>query len=433
MAVMTEAQVLGAEIERVLPDVPVAFDRDSTFYSQIEKRPVEVISGRDMRCPIELTPGGYTRGYNSDGGSLGPGSGPTYDKAVVNTVDLAHVVSWTTRSQWVTDDRRKAVINNFRRLLANQMAQFRRDIDSLISFGDGNASLGTTAAAVSVGGINAATDSLQLSVNPTTGTIYDGFGAHNVRQGLRVDFWASDWSAKVNTNPVEITYWDIKNKIIGFATGTSGGPSAGAHVVMEGFPGSPPVSLFGVAYHHNDSSTGTWLGFDRSQTPQIVANSVNANSNPLALPYPRLALNLIGDRLGLKERGQRTQAWTHPAQQQAYEELGFGISQIVKSAKEEALDLYFSENMRMAGAPVKVSYSWDRTRIDFVDLDLWGRAELHKPGFYEVDGKRIFEARAGDGSVAASMTFHLVSSFNTFVKLPAGCSYVKSLLYPTGY
>ena len=424
----TEAQVIGAEIERVLPDVPVSFDRDDTFFAQVEKRPVEVISGRDMRCPIEIAPGGYTRGFNSDGGDMGVGSGPTYDKAVINTVDILHAVEWTTRSQWVTDDRRKAVINNFRRLLAKQMSQFRRDVDALITVGDGNASLGTVGTFTSQG-INSSTDSILMNV--------DGFGAHNVRQGLQIDIWAADWSyKKTQTTPLEITYWNVQTKTIGFATGYSfltANPVSTDHIVMSGFGGSPPIGPYGVAYHDNASTTGTWLGFDRSVTPQIVANNVNANSNPLALPFPRLALNLIGDRLGIKQRGQRTMAWTHPAQQQSYEELGTSYVQIHKEAKEEALDLYFNENMRLAGAPLKISYAWDRTRIDFIDMDLWGRAELHKASFYEVDGRRIFEMRGNSGGLAAAMIFYLSASFNLFVRLPAGCSYISSLTYPSGY
>lgn len=421
---MTEAQVLGAEIERVLPDVPVSFDRDSTFYSQIEKRPVEVLSGRDMRCPIELSPGGYTRGFNSDGGDMGVGSGPTYDKAVINTIDMLHAVEWTARSQWVTDDRRKAVINNFRRLLAKQMSQFRRDIDSLISVGDGNGSLGTVGTYTATG-INAGTDSILMNV--------DGFGAHNVRKGLRVQFWSSNWATLRAGGPAEITYWSVQTKTIGIPSGLITGIAANDHVVMEGFNGTPPISIYGVAYHDNASTTGTWLGFDRSVTPEIVANNVNANSNPLALPFPRLALNMIGDRLGLKERGQRTQAWTHPAQQQSYEELGTSFVQIQKQAKEEALDLYFNENMRLAGAPLKVSYSWDRTRIDFIDFDNWGRAELHKASFYEVDGRRIWEMRGSSGGLAAAMIFYLSASFNIFMRLPAGASYISSLTFPSGY
>jgi hypothetical protein len=376
-----------------------------------------------MRVPIELFPGGFTRQYNSDGGDMGVGSGPTYDKAVINTVDLLHAVQWTAKSQWVTDDRRKAVINNFRRLLANQMSQFRRDVDALISVGDGNGDLGT------VGTYTAASPAGQDTIVMNV----DGFGSHNVRYGMNVDFWASDFSAKRAGGPALINYWDIKNKTIRIPSGQVTGILANDHVVMEGVSGTPPVSIFGVAYHHNDATVGTWLGFDRSQVPQIVSNSVDAAQNPLALPFPRLALNLIGDRLGLKERGQRTTAWTHPAQQQAYEQLGAALIQIHKQPREEALDLYFSENMRLAGAPLKISYAWDRTRIDFVDLDLWGRSELHKAAFYEIDGKRVFEMRGTSGGLAAACIFYIVASFNCFVKLTAGTSYIKNLKAPTGY
>lgn len=430
MSQMTEAQVLGAELERVLPDVPVWFDRDATFFSQLEKRPVEVVSGRDMRIPIELSPGGKSRQFNSDGGAMGRGSGPTYDKAVINTVDLLHAVEWSVKSQWVTDDKRKAVINNFRRLMANQMAQFRRDVDGLITSGSGDGVLGTVSASDINSGV-AGYDVLTLDT--------DGFGAHLVRKGQDILIYSGDLLTArtvADATNKDVKYIDIPNKIIRLTTAAFTPVAAtfvGDKIVFDGVSGTPPVSMNGVLYHHNDASVGTWLGFDRSATPEVRANSVNANSNPLALPFARLALNKIGDRLGIKERGQKTQAWTHPAQQQAYEEIGQGITQIFKQPKEEALDLYFNENMRLAGAPLKVSYNWNRKRIDFVDLDLWGRAELHKAGFYDVEGRKIFDLRHTDGGLLAAMIFYIVASFNTFVKTPAGCSYVKGLTVPTGY
>ena len=65
-----ESQVVGAELERVLPKVPTLFDRDDVFYSSIEKRPVEVVSSRDMRVPLEMRPGGKFGYFDPDGGDL---------------------------------------------------------------------------------------------------------------------------------------------------------------------------------------------------------------------------------------------------------------------------------------------------------------------------------------------------------------------------
>jgi hypothetical protein len=123
----------------------------------------------------------------------------------------------------------------------------------------------------------------------------------------------------------------------------------------------------------------------------------------------------------------------HPCQKQAYEELGQLASIIQKQPKDEALDMYFGDNLQMAGAPVKTSFSWNKTRIDFVNQEVWGRAELKPAGFYEVDGQKIFPIRGASGGIAASMIFYIVASFNMFVNNPAACSYIYGLTIPSGY
>ena len=118
-----EAQVVGAELERVLPNVPTLFDRDDTFYSVLEKRPVEVVSSRDMRIPLELRPGGKSGYYSPDGQDLGRGDMPYFDKAIVSSAHLKHAVEFTTKTMWSTDNNRKAVINAFRHNLAPVIAR----------------------------------------------------------------------------------------------------------------------------------------------------------------------------------------------------------------------------------------------------------------------------------------------------------------------
>src|SRR6267154_1872186 len=98
----SETQIIGAELERVLPKVPTMFDRDDVFYAAIDKRPVEVISSRDMRVPLEIRPGGKTGYFNPDGGDLGRGDMPTFDKAIINTVNYRHAVEFTAKAMWST-------------------------------------------------------------------------------------------------------------------------------------------------------------------------------------------------------------------------------------------------------------------------------------------------------------------------------------------
>lgn len=418
--VMNENSVIAGEMERVAPVVDATYDVDDTFYARIEKngKGVERISGRDMRIPLKLRPGGYFGHFNPDGGDLGIGAGPQYDKAVINTVHLRYACQWTKKAEWGTDDTRKAVINAFRDIMADAMPEFRRNTNSLLMTA-GNGVLGTVSAVATAGGVDTV----------TLGT--DGFGARLLRHGLKVNVYdatlATQRTAAVEP---EITYYDLANKQVKLSPAVPGIVATDV-IVVSGLSGANPVSIYGVPYHMSNASTGTWLGLDRATTPEIRASRVNAGG-ALALAHTRLALNKLGDRLG-KNRKLKLQAWLHPAQVQAYEELGQALMQIDKGSGNETLDLYFGDNIRLAGVPVEADFSWDKKRIDFIVPEMWGRAEMRKPGFYEVDGKRIFELRGPSGGVATAQVFYITASWNLYMKNPAAGAYIDNLTVPSGY
>jgi len=419
MAVVSETQVVANELERVSPKVPTLFDRDDVFYSTIEKRNVEVISARDMRIPLELEPGGNFGHYDPDGGDLGRGDGPKFDKAVINTVHFKMGVEWTKKAEWATDDSRKAVLNTFRHLLAKSMPEFRRQVDSAcMTAGDGVVVNNTTRAASTV---IAGGDKWTIAAT-------DAWGVRLVRKNQTVAVY--DTTLATKRGEAKVVFYDLENRVIETYPAITGA-TTGDKLVLSGLPASP-TGLLGVPYHHSNASSGTWLGFNRANVPEIRANAVNAASSALSLPFVRLALNKVGNRVGLDQMGKVT-AWTHPCQKQAYEELGQMVSIIQKQPKGDALDMYFGDNLQMAGAPVRVSFSWDKTRIDFVNTDIWGRAELKPAGFYEVDGQKIFPIRGASGGLASSMIFYLVASFNLFINNPALASYIYGLTIPSGY
>lgn len=419
---LTEAQVLANEMERVQPKLATLFDRDATFYSTIEKREGEKVSARDMRVPLELRPGGLFGHYDPDGGDLGLGDGPTFDKG---TVPIAHIkfgVQWTKKAEWATDDARKAVLNTFRHLMGKSMAEFRRYVDSLCMT-DGTGTLGT---------ISAVTVNTPAGFDTITlGT--DGFGARLLRYGQPVNIYSSTLATNRTLGAEKkVAFYDSVNKQIRIPTGTPG-ITTGDKVVVSGVSATPPTSILGVPYHQNGASTGTWLGLDRATTPEVRGNRVAAGGG-LALPFPRLAFNKIGDRLGA-ENTKKVTAWMHPAQLQAYEELGQMVTVVNKDiSKNQGMDLlYDQDNMRIAGVPIKTSYSWDKTRIDFIVNDAWGRAEMKPVGFYDVDGKKIFELRGASGGVAASQIFYIVASFQLFMLNPVAGAFIDTLTVPSGY
>ena len=415
---VTEAQVAALELERVVPKVRLLFERDDKFFANIKKRDVEKISHRQMRVPLELRPGGSFQYFNPDGGDLGRGGGPTFDKAVLNSVFVSENIEYTKLTQWATDDERKAVVNSVRRLTASALDEMRRQLDSQM-MQSGTGVIGTVTADTPAGGSNV--------ITLTT----DGFGARLMRFGQTVQVF--DATLATNRGSGVITFWDVENKIINI-TPTIAGVIATDLIVTNGI--SAPTSLpalYGIPYHHSNASTGTWLGFSRATTPEIRANRVNAGSAALTLPLPRLAINKIGNRVGI-DNNFSPRAWTHPCQQQAYEEIGQLVSIIQKAAKEEALNMYFGgSNMQLAGAPVKPSFNWDKTRIDFVTDEVWGRAEILPIGFYKTDGRNIFEIRGASGGVAAAEIFYMVVGMQTFVNNPAACSFIDTLAVPSGY
>lgn len=423
----TELQVNATELENVQSKVPVLFEREATFFSQIEKRPVEKVSARDMRVPLEISPGGLFGHFDPAGGDLGRGEGSEFDKALVSTANLKHAVEWQTKAQWATDDARKARINTFRHQMATAMKEFRRAVDALCMT-DGTGVLATISNVASAGGKD----------TYTLATAGEGFGARLLRKKQFYSVYSANLGTRrpfaglgaVNgEGPIE--FYDGPNKTVRINSAAAGA-IATDKLVVSGLSATPPVSLLGVPYHHNNASTGSWLGMDRALIPEIRANRVAAAGSAFALPFPRLAMNRVGDRVG-QDSVMKMEAWMHPCQQQAYEELGQLVAIINKEAKQQGLDLYFNDNMQMAGAPIRKSYSWDKTRIDFIVKEVWGRAEMHAPGFYDVDGRKVFEIRGASGGVAASQIFYIVASFNLFVNNPAACVYIDQLAVPAGY
>jgi len=420
MAVV-ESQVAALELERVLPKIRVLFERDDKFYANIKKRDVEKISNRQMRIPLELRPGGSFGYFNPDGSDLGRGGGPTFDKAVLTSVFMSEAIEYTKLTGWSTDDERKAVTNGVRRLTATALDEMRRQLDAQM-MQDGTGAIGTISAVATASGVD----------TYTLGS--DGFGARLMRFGQTIQVF--DTTLNTLRGSGVITKWDVANKSVD-VTPAIAGAIATDRIVTNGI--SAPTSLpalYGVPYHHSNASVGTWLGFSRAATPEIRSNRVNAASAALSLPFPRLLINKIGDRVGI-DNDFNPDMWMHPAQVQAYEEIGQLVVLISKQAKDESLNMYFGNGkgggMQMAGANVKASFNWDRTRIDAIVDEVWGRGEILPIGFYTTDGRKIFEIRGPSGGVVTADIFYMVCGMQTFVSNPAATGFIDALAVPTGY
>ena len=415
---VNEAAVASNELERVRPKIEELYESDAFFYSSIQKRDVEVVSYREMRIPLEMAPGGDFGYFDPNGSDLGRGNGPDWDKATLRPVFLKIGIEYTKLAQWATNDRRKAIQDTVRRLTARAIIELRRQLDAQMQQ-PGDGTVGTITSVTTAAGV----DTYVLNS--------DGFGARLVRKNQTVQVY--DTTLLTLRGSGKITKWDVENKIIDV---TPAVPLSAAtdRLVTQGI--SSPTSLpalYGVPYHHSNASTGTWLGFNRANFPEVRSNRVNGGSAALTLPLPRLAINKIGNRIGLENKMKIT-AWTHPCQFAAFEEIGQAvIIQNKTGTKDEGLNMYFSDNMQFAGAPGRKHFNWNQKRIDFVVDSVWGRGEILPIGFYQVDGRRIFELRGASGGVATADIFYMCTGFQTFITNPPATAYIDALAIPSGY
>lgn len=417
MAVV-ESQVSALELEKVIPKIRTLFERDDKFFSNIKKRDVEVISQRLMRVPLEIRPGGSFQYFDPNGGDLGRGGGPTWDKAVLNSVFMSENIEYTKLTQWSTNNDRKAVTNAVKRLTATALDEIRRQIDAQL-MQDGTGVVGTI-------------DNYSTSGGVDTYVLDSDYGARLVRYGQTIQVFSSDLAT--NRGKGTITFWDVENSTIEVEPAIANAQN-GDVLVVDGItsPASVPA-LYGVPYQHSNSSVGTWLGFSRATTPEIRSNRVNGGGSALSLPLPRLAINKIGNRVGI-DNNFKPNAWLHPCQKQAYEDIGQAVIMVQQpnqNSKEGDLNMYF-DRMQFAGAPDRPSFNWKKSRIDFVSDEVWGRGEILPIGFYMTDGRRIFEIRSSSGGVATSDIFYMVCGMQFFVNNPAATAYIDNLAIPAGY
>jgi len=416
---MSNSQTIAIQLEKVRDKVPLLYERDDVLLSMIQQRgDVEKVSSRAMRLPLQVNPGGKAGSYNADGGDLGRGSGTAYDVATVSPVFYRFAVEITKLVEYASNAREKAIENAAKKEVVNGMKQFRAFLDKLVQTA-GNGVLGS----IATGGISGTT--FTMNVPP---------GAALVYVGQTIQIYDSTLTTNRGTANVfaadPITAQTITVDVV--PTGTV----VGDVIVHDGLSGAQPVSLFGVPYHQNNATTGTWLNLNRATYPvQLATPRVNAGNAALTPANVRLAINKVRKSLGINQVGKLI-AYTSVEQEHAWENLGISISQIIKeggSGNGNDLDLLFTGRKTMSGVPIKSSVNANQTRVDFLDLSHWGRAVMKDIDFFEIGGQTVFPIYGASGGLSASYIFYFDTGFQLWDDSPRSGAYIDSLARPSGY
>jgi hypothetical protein len=422
MPAQANANVVALQLEKVRDKVPLLYERDDILLTMIQQRgDVEKVSSRNMRLPLQVNPGGKAGSYNADGGDLGRGSGTAYDVAQVSPIFFRFAIEITKLVEYATNGRERAIENATKREVANGVKQFRAFLDKLMQTA-GNGVLGTINSIAGPTFTMAVPSGAALVYPGQTIQIYDTTLTtnRNVAAGVTTTVLSAD--------PINAQTITVDN----VPTGTV----ATDVIVHDGLTGAQPVSLFGIKYHQNSATTGTWLNLNRATYPvQLQTPRVNAGNAALTPSNVRLAINKVRKSLGINHIAKLI-AYMAVEQEHAWENLGITVSQIIKEGGEHSsndLDLLFSGRKTMSGIPIKSSVNADQTRVDFLDLAHWGRAVLKDIDFYEVNGNTVFPIYGASGGLAASYIFYFDTAFQVWDDSPRTGAFIDTLARPSGY
>lgn len=426
-AAQANADTLAVQLEKVRDALPLLYERDAELLGFITKRgDVEVVSSRLMRIPLQITPGGRAQQTNPDGGPVGRGSATIYDVAQVTPISFSFPIEINTQVRWATDTKEKAMANVVNKEVTNGMAQFKSFLNKLLQT-NGNGVIGT---------IN--------NVNGTVFTMAVPNGAALAYKGQQLQVY--DTTLTTNRGTVNVLQVDpVTNQTITVDV-TPGGTIATDVLVIAGLAGALTTqsSLFGLKYHQNSATTGTWLNLSRATYPvELATPFFNAGGAALTPTMIRLVYNKMRKALGVRKVDdlKKLIAYMSIEQEHAYENLGITISQVIKEGgpgEANDLDLLFQGNKTMGGVKIEPSIVADQTRIDFLDLSHWGRAVTKDIGYFtDGDGKTNFPiiATAGPAAGAPQYTdwFAFVTEFQVWNDSPRSGAFITSLARPTGY
>jgi hypothetical protein len=418
MAALNNAQVLAAQVEKVIPALKPMYEIDDSIITKV-KRKGEIVSNRAARVTLKMRPGGRFGMYNPDGGGLGRGTATDYEVLQVSPSHFKESVEATKLAQMATDSSDKAVLNAVKEEMKNIVVEFKVQQEKAFFRGP-------------TGQLGIFTSAVGTVWLLTADTAYVPSQKFRVGEGLTV-VDTTITTLRTGT-PVVTAIDDVNNKIT--VDANPAGIVATDKIFYEGITldlvgHTASGGLNGITTFHDDSQSGTYLSLNRANFPELWTPSVDAASALLAIGNLRLGLNKVRMALG-SDAAKGITFVLHPGQAHSYEDLGQLISEINKAGGNQSLDLLFGD-LSVAGMPTIQSINQDRTRIDALSIESLGRTVLQEVDMFKVGDTTVFPIYAADGSPAASLWFALTTSFQLYHENPRRGFFIKNLAKLTGY
>lgn len=383
----------------------------------IPKRNVEQISERDFRIPFETQLTGRPGTYNPDFGEIGAGNGAK-GGVMISTYYPLRIAGQLSQLETVaTDSKEKAIASRFKRALTSLVSEFA-NFRSFVFLGDGTAILGRATAQATVSG-------------KTVYTMDTTTGMRRLRRGWLPNVYDAAMTASKASN-LFIEYIDFRTNKVRLS-GTVAGAAADDVLCFEGVSGASPVGPKGLHAFHSTATTGTFLGIDRANEPEIIPNFRTGSGGLNQLLALRLRHDIkmrAGDAAAKNLLGIASPATEAIAISQVMSVQRIDV-QGERAAYKDMLPLV-NESFMYGGVKNLSVTQQDQTRINWMSPDNWGVARLDGVKWFEIGGQRFFPLY-GTNSPKAGQWFAMTCMEDYFNMSPMKEGFIHSIPVDTLY
>ncbi|MDE2102977.1 MAG: hypothetical protein KGL39_37380 [Patescibacteria group bacterium] len=350
-----------------------------------------------------------------------PGS-PSWQEGFMNPLSWAVPVGWTELAKLTTSSQMLAVAQVVDATMRGATEQLKLTRDESLCAGDGQGYWGTISA-------------VTTGANGFYTMSASDFGARLFDKGNNIDIY--NGTTYVNTSNVTAVQKQIGGTQIVYVDTAYG---AAADVIrFGGLTSGSPVFVYGLPYWINNSPTGMTIGIDRTQAANnfILANGVAAASSSLTPPLFRLGFDQMVHALGVESvKAGKFKIHLAPGQQAQYEQSGLSLVNFFKEdgAVGTGFDLLTTGDMKVAGNIFVKNIHANISRVDFLNLDCWGKIRWgDAPFWFNDQGRTIFQQIGTNGQIQAVSSSFMIDTVQYFVSNPKAQSYISGLPEPAGY
>lgn len=350
-----------------------------------------------------------------------PGS-PSWQQGFMQPVSWAVPVGWTELTKLTTSTQMLAVAQVVDATMRGAVDELKLTRDESLCAGDGTGYWGTISAVT-----------LGAAGNYTVSSA--DFGARLFDVGNNIDIY--NGLAYVNTSNVTAVQKAIGGTQILYVDTAYG--AAGNTFRFGGLVSGAPQFVYGLSYWNNNSPTGLTIGIDRTQPANnfILSNGVAASGSSLTPILFRLGFDQIRHSIG-KEAVKAGKFKIHlaPGQQAQYEQSGLAMTNFFKEDGKvgSGFDLLTEGEMKVAGNPFVENIHANISRVDFLNLDTWGKIRWgDAPFWFNDQGRTIFQQIGTNGQITAVASSFMIDTVQYFVTNPKTQAYISGLPEPAGY